>query len=80
MLSLFAASDNPVMNPIVMLAFVAAILGVLVKMYMLVFRNKEWSDYQEGQERIKRDRAERLGKAAKGAFSIAKWFIERGKK
>ncbi len=75
--SMFAAADNPMMNPIVVLAIIAAILGVCVKMYMLVFRNKEWMEYEKQQELLKQQRDERLGKAGDRLASFTKSLFEK---
>ena len=51
-----------------------AVVGVCVKMYLLVFRPEVWDMHQRREEEAKQRRAERLGKAAKGAALLYKWL------
>ena len=45
-----------------------AIVGVIVKIYMVVFRTDDWMKLQQHEEEIKRQRAERATRIAGGSI------------
>ena len=52
-------------------------ISVLWVFYMMTFRTDDWLRLLKDEQERKAKRQERMGKVAKGAFDVAKWWLNK---
>ena len=52
-------------------------ISVLWMFYMITFRTDDWLRLLKDEQERKANRQERMGKVAKGAFDVAKWWLNK---
>ena len=57
--------------------WLALLIAMVWMIYMATFRTNEFIRLMDKDRERKREAAQMLGKAAKGGFSMARWFLNR---
>jgi hypothetical protein len=52
-------------------------IPVLWALYMMTFRTDDWLRLRREEQERKAQRQERIGKVFKGAFDVAKWWLNK---
>jgi len=65
------------MNAGMMVGALCLIVIFVWMLYMMTCRTGDWIALTKADEERRRKKSERLGRAAKGAFGIARFFMKR---